>query len=81
MAEIIVLPGFTSCRNSGRDGVSINQNLNGSQVSLEISGVCVTLGEFRRSDSHIVLRRSWTPMAKKLLNLKQGHWILAVEEL
>ena len=39
MAEVVVLPGLAACGGAGRDGVAVDEDLDGADVALEVAGV------------------------------------------
>ncbi|OJY47346.1 MAG: hypothetical protein BGP17_04205 [Sphingomonas sp. 67-41] len=79
MSEIIVKPGDTLLRIFHL--IAVDQNFDHASVALEIPCVGIRLGQLRRRDLHVMLRRMRRPMAKPLLKFRERHRFFTVEQL
>ena len=81
MAEIVKAPWLAGSRCPIPDGVLINQNLDRTQVALEVSGALDRTRQPGRRHGSIVLRRCRRRVPKPGLQLEQRQRFLGVVEL
>ena len=68
-------------RRAGRDGVSVDEHLDGADVAGEVAGVAVGLRQRGRRDLGVVLGRRGRAVPEPGLQLEQRHGLLGVVEL
>ncbi len=79
--QIVVAPGgAVRCGTIG-NSVTVNQDLDGSNISREVACIAVRLGQFRGARRDVVLRRGWRLVTEPGLQFKQRHGFTSIEEL
>jgi hypothetical protein len=81
MTEIEVLPGRAARRRGVLDDLTIDQHLDGPDVTPEVASVRVRLRQAGGRDLRVVLGRLRRAMTEPRLQLEQGHRLLGVVEL